>query len=87
MNRKFLYLLSICCLTTALLLPMQALEFSIESPEQPLFGTPTSDDTVYVTTDQPVNTDRSKNAALIPPAFGSPTSYVLGSGNHSLQTF
>ena len=80
MNCKFLYLLSICCLTTALLLPMQALEFSIESPEQPLFGTPTSDDTVYVTTDQPVNTDRSKNAALIPPAFGSPTSYVLGSG-------
>ena len=47
---------------------------------QGLFGRPTSDDTIYVTMDKPVNTDRSKNAAYIPPAFGSPTSYTLNAG-------
>ena len=39
----------------------------------------TSDDTIYV--DKPkINVDRSKNTALIPPAFGSATSYLPGSG-------
>ena len=57
-----------------------ALEYTMNAPDDYLFGRPTSDDTIYVTTDAPANTDRSKNAALIPPAFGSPTSYVLGSG-------
>ena len=39
-----------------------------------------SDDTQYITRDEPVNIDRSKTAAVIPPAFGSPTSYTLNSG-------
>ena len=30
--------------------------------------------------DKPANTDRSKNAAYIPPVFGSPTAYTLNSG-------
>ena len=30
--------------------------------------------------DKPANTDRSKNAAYIPPVFGSPTSYTLNAG-------
>ena len=33
-----------------------------------------------VTMEKPANTDRSKNAAYIPPAFGSPTSYTLNAG-------
>ena len=80
MKKLLATLLAACCLTGATMLPANALEYSFDAPDNPLFGRPTSDDTIYVTTGAPVNTDRSKNAALIPPAFGSPTSYVLGSG-------
>ena len=80
MKKLLSMLLATCCLTGATMLPASALEYSFDAPDNPLFGRPTSDDTIYVTTDAPANTDRSKNAALIPPAFGSPTSYVLGSG-------
>ena len=80
MKKLLASLLAACCLTGATMLPASALEYSFDAPDDPLFGRPTSDDTIYVTTDAPANTDRSKNAALIPPAFGSPTSYVLGSG-------
>ena len=80
MKKLLTTLLAACCLTGATMLPASALEYSFDGPDNPLFGRPTSDDTIYVTTGAPANTDRSKNAALIPPAFGSPTSYVLGSG-------
>lgn len=80
MKKLLTMLLATYCLTGATMLPASALEYSFDAPDNPLFGRPTSDDTIYVTTDAPANTDRSKNAALIPPAFGSPTSYVLGSG-------
>ena len=80
MKKLLATLLAACCLTGATMLPASALEYSFDAPDNPLFGRPTSDDTIYVTTGAPANTDRSKNAALIPPAFGSPTSYVLGSG-------
>lgn len=43
------------------------------------FGTPTSDETIYVNVPA-INVDRGKNAAIIPPTFGSPTSYLPGSG-------
>lgn len=69
-----------CCFTAMAVVPAMALEYSFDAPGDPLYGRPTSDDTIYVSTDAPANVDRSKNAALIPPAFGSPTSYVLGSG-------
>ena len=61
-------------------MPASALEYTIDAPDAGLFGRPTSDDTVYVTTDKTANTDRSKNAAYISPAFGSPTSYTLNAG-------
>ena len=51
-----------------------SITYHFDGPDAGLFGRPTSDDTIYVTMDKPVNTDRSKNAAYIPPAFGSPTS-------------
>ena len=63
--------------------PTKSYDFAgtlIDAPDAGLFGRPTSDDTVYVTTAEPANTDRSKNAAYIPPAFGSPTSYTRSAG-------
>lgn len=55
-----------------------ALEYTMDAPEDYLFGRPTSDDTIYEREDP--NVDRSKNVSLIPPSFGSPTSYLPGSG-------
>ena len=79
--KKTLY--SMCaalCLAAVLTVPASALQYTVGAPDDYLFGQPTSDDTIYVTTDEPANTDRSKSAARIPPAFGSPTSYTLNAG-------
>lgn len=80
MKKHLSMLLAVCCLIAAFSLPASALEYTFEAPSAGLFGTPTSDNTIYVTTAAPVNTDRSKNAAYIPPAFGSATSYTLNAG-------
>ena len=66
-------LLAVVCIT-----PASALEYTIDAPEDYLFGAPTSDDTIYEWENP--NEDWSKNTALIPPGFGSPTSYLPGSG-------
>lgn len=58
--------------------PAHALEYTVDAPDDYLFGRPTSDTTIYE--QEKVNVDRSKNTALIPPAFGSATSYLPGSG-------
>lgn len=55
-----------------------ALEYTMDAPDNYLFAQPTSDDTIYEWENP--NVDRSKNTALIPPVFGSPTSYLPGSG-------
>ena len=55
-----------------------ALEYTMEAPDDYLFARPTSDETIYEWENP--NVDRSKNTALIPPVFGSPTSYLPGSG-------
>ena len=73
-------LLATCCMLAVFSVPASALEYTIDAPDAGLFGRPTSDDTIYVTMDEPANTDRSKNAAYIPPAFGSPTSYTRSAG-------
>lgn len=78
--KKYMMLLAACCMASALALPAQAADDTFEAPEPYLFGRPTSDETIYVGTEAPVNRDRSKNAAMIPPVFGSPTSYTLNSG-------
>jgi len=80
MKKYLTILLAVCCLLTAFSVPASALEYTISAPDAGLFGTPTSDETIYVTMGEPANTDRSKNAAYIPPAFGSPTSYTLNAG-------
>ena len=68
-----------CVLAAVLSQSAWAADYTFYGPEQGLFARPTSDDTIYV--DKPkINVDRSKNTALIPPAFGSATSYLPGSG-------
>ena len=62
--KKTLY--SMCaafCLAAVLTVPASALQYTVGAPDDYLFGRPTSDDTIYVTTDEPANTDRSKSAA------------------------
>ena len=58
--------------------PAYALDYTVDAPEDYLFGRPTSMETV--TEYGADNVDRSKNTALIPPAFGSPTSYLPNTG-------
>ena len=80
MKKYLTTLLAACCMLAAFSMPASALEYHFDGPDAGLFGRPTSDETIYVTMDKPANTDRSKNAAYIPPAFGSPTSYTLNAG-------
>lgn len=60
--------------------PGYALDYSFDAPEDYLFGRPTSDDTIYEWENP--NQDRSKNTSLIPPGFGTPTSYLPNSGEY-----
>ena len=73
--RKFLLTLALCAMCVG---QASALEFTYDAPEDYLFGRPTSQDTPYV--QENPNVDRSKNTALIPPGFGTSTSYLPGSG-------
>ena len=75
--RSFLLAMMLCalCVTQA-----SALEYDFDAPEDYLFGQPTSDDTIYEWENP--NVDRSKNTALVAPGFGTPTSYLPGSGEY-----
>ena len=79
--KKLTMLLSLLCLTAALAVPASALEYDIAAPGDPEYGKPTSVEPV-ATADRGElsNVDVSKNAALVPPAFGSPTAYTLNTG-------
>ena len=57
-----------------------ALEFSYDPPADYLFSKPTSQDIPHAWEDP--NVDRSKNVALVPPGFGTPTSYLPNSGEY-----
>lgn len=68
-------------LVSLLTIPAGALEYSIKSEDPTTFGVPTTVETQDV--DKPVeNVDKSKNAALAPPAFGSPSAYALNTGTY-----
>ena len=69
------------CTMCALALPAHALEYNFGAPSGPEYGKATSFEPV-VTADGGAmkNEDVSKNAALIPPAFGSPSAYTLNTG-------
>lgn len=80
--KKLMMCLTLLCLTAALAAPASALEYTIDAPGGPEYAKSTSVDPV-VTADQgeAPNEDLSKNAVLVPPIFGSATSYVLGVGD------
>ena len=63
--------------------PALAADYEFDPPDGPMYASPTSVDQVIVvgegTTDRS-NVDRSKNAAVIAPPFGSPESYLPGAG-------
>ena len=76
--RKLLFLtLAVMCLCAV---QASALEYSYAGADDFLFGRPTSDDMIYEVENP--NVDRSKNVALVAPGFGTPTSYLPGSGEH-----
>ena len=80
MKHKLYAILSAVMLCALCVAPASALEYTIDAPDDYLFGRPTNDNTIYEWENP--NVDRSKNTALIPPTFGSPTSYLPGSGEH-----
>ena len=73
MKRVITSLVSLC-LAACLAFPAGALDYTIAAPGDPEYGDPTSIEPV-ITADGGAakNEDRSKNAARIPPAFGSPS--------------
>ena len=73
---KFRALLLATMLCTLCIGQASALEYTMDAPDDYLFARPTSDDTIYERENP--NVDRSKNVALIPPGFGTPTSYLPG---------
>jgi len=68
-------LLAALCVTQA-----SALEYGFDGAEDYLFANPIYQEVIYQEEDQNVN--RSKTAALIAPGFGTPTSYLRGSGEY-----
>lgn len=66
-----------------LMTPALALEYNISEPSGGMFANETSVDPVIVVGGGPTerdNIDRSKNVSVVPPPFGSPASYLPGTG-------
>ena len=82
MKKYLSTLLAVCLVLTALSMPASALEYTFDSPPTGDFGTPTSTEDIIQTVAEPANKDRSKSSALIPPGFGTPTSYLPNSGEY-----
>ena len=81
--KKLLTTIFSLCLAMSMAVPAFALEENINEPNGPNYGNPTSVDTVYTADGGAApNEDKSKNAAVIPPAFGSPSAYALNTGEY-----
>ena len=81
--KQSMTLLSAVCLTASMLVPASALEYTIAPPAGANHGKPTSVQVVQTPDGGAAkNEDVSKNAAQIPPAFGTPSSNVLNSGEY-----
>ena len=78
MKKRLTSFFAVCFMLAALSMTAHAMEYTFDSPSTGDFGTPTSDETIYEWKDP--NVDKSKNSALIPPGFGTPTSYLPNSG-------
>lgn len=82
--KKLSVFLSALCMTAALMIPASAsapIEYHISGTGDPEYGKPTSFEVVH-TPDNGAqkNADVSKNAALIPPGFGTPSADTLNTG-------
>ena len=73
--KKIITALITLCMVVALAVPAFALEYEIDGPGCE-YGEDTSIEVVY-TNEPDMNVDASKNAALVPPAFGSASAYTL----------
>ena len=77
-------MMSLClslCLTAALATPAYALEYTIDAPDGPELGVPTTVEVIHTADGWSMkNEDVSKNAALIPPGFGTPSMDALHTG-------
>ena len=81
--RKFVTAVLAACMLLALAVPAFALEYAFDGTGDPSYGKSTSIEPV-VTADGGAqkNEDISKNAALIPPTFGSAASNTLNTGEY-----
>ena len=82
--KKMIVFLYALCMTAALMIPASAagpMEYNISGAGDPEYGKPTSFEVVH-TPDNGAqkNEDISKNAALIPPGFGTPSADTLNTG-------
>ena len=76
-------MLCLCAVCAMCAAPASALEYNINAPGDPEYGKPTSFEPVVTADDGAMkNEDVSKNAALIPPGFGTPTSNMLNTGEY-----
>ena len=82
MKKLFVFAFAIS-LMAALAVSTSALEYTIDAPDDYDFGRSTSVGTVHTADGGAMkNTDVSKNAALIPPAFGSESMNALNTGEY-----
>lgn len=82
MRKLIVFCLMLCmCLTCAF--PASAMTVTIDEPNVPDYGISTSIDVVYTADGGAMkNEDLSKNAALLPPAFGSAGAYAPTISNY-----
>ena len=81
--KKIITLCLSLCMTAALAAPAYALEYSIAAPDDYDFGRDTSIEVIHTADGGAMkNTDMSKNAALIPPVFGSESMNALHTGEY-----
>ena len=81
--KKIITLCLSLCMTAALAAPAYALEYSIDAPDDYDFGRNTSIEVIHTADSGAMrNEDVSKNAALIPPIFGSESMNALHTGEY-----
>ena len=81
--KKIITLCLSLCLTATLAAPAYALEYSIDAPDDYDFGRNTSIEVIHTADGGAMrNEDVSKNAALIPPIFGSESMNALHTGEY-----
>ena len=82
-KRKFISAILAVCTLLALAVPAFALEYAFDGTGDPSYGKPTSIEVVQTPDGGAMkNEDISKNAALVPPTFGSAASNTLNTGDY-----